>query len=84
MEQVILEIISRHMKDKEEISSSYHKFTKASHTWQLDNHLQWNAHLVGEGRTANIFFLDFSKAFGTVSDNLLIDKLLKYGLGNQL
>lgn len=83
MEWVMLEVIPRHMKDKEEMSSSKHESTKASHTWQLDNYLWWNTHLVGEGRTANIFFLDFSKALGTVSDNLLIEKL-KYGLGNQL
>lgn len=35
MEQVILEVISKHMKDKKEIRSSHHEFTKSS--YQLDN-----------------------------------------------
>lgn len=31
--------------------------------------------LVGKGRAVNIVFLDFSKAFNTVSNNVFIDKL---------
>jgi len=39
--------------------------------------------LVDEGRTVNIVCFDFSKDFDIVSDNILTDKLLKYGLDEE-
>lgn len=35
---------------------------------------------MGEGKAVDIVYLDFSKAFGTVSHNILIGKLRKCGL----
>ncbi|KAK4825954.1 hypothetical protein QYF61_003472 [Mycteria americana] len=37
--------------------------------------------LVDEGRALDTVYLDFSKAFDTVSGKILIEKLMKYGLG---
>ena len=33
-----------------------------------------------KGRAADVVYLDFSKAFGAVSHNILIDKLRKHGI----
>ena len=36
---------------------------------------------VDDGKAADIVYFDAGKAFSTVSHNILIDKLMKYGLG---
>ncbi|GAB0186715.1 trace amine-associated receptor 2 [Grus japonensis] len=40
--------------------------------------------LVDEGRTVDIVYLDFSKAFDTVSHKIFIEKLMNYGLDDQI
>lgn len=40
----------------------------------------WESGLVDEWRTVDIACFDFIKAFDTVSLNILVEKLLKYGL----
>jgi len=48
---------------------------------QSDSFLQW--HMTGwveEGRAVDVVYLDFSKAFDTVSYNILVGKLKKCGL----
>lgn len=40
----------------------------------------WVARLVDEGRAVDVVYLDFSKAFDTVSHRLLLGKLAAHGL----
>lgn len=39
--------------------------------------------LTDEGRTMELVFVDFSKAFDTATQKILLEKLLKYGLSEQ-
>lgn len=64
----------RHVKDKKVVRSSQHGFIKAT----------WLPSMVGQliegGRAMVVVCLDFSKAFGTVCNDILISKLRKCGL----
>ncbi|KAK4807097.1 hypothetical protein QYF61_018438 [Mycteria americana] len=84
MEQLILGTISRHTKDEKIIRSSQHGFTKGkSCLTNLITFYDETTGLVDEGRAVDIVYLDFSKAFNTVSHKILIEKLLTYGLDEQ-
>jgi len=81
MGQLILEVIIKEVKEKKVIRSSQHGFTKGKSCLTnliafYDGMTGW----VGEGRAVGVVYLDFSKAFDTVSHNILIGKLRKCGL----
>ncbi|GAB0187540.1 mitochondrial enolase superfamily member 1 [Grus japonensis] len=68
MELLILETISRHIKDKKVIRSSQHGFTKGkSCLTNFINCYDELTDLVDESRALNVVFLDLSKAFDTFS-----------------
>lgn len=68
MEHLILDTSSRHIKDKKIIISNQHGFTEGkSCLINLINFCDEVTGLVDEGRAVDVVYLDFSKAFDTVS-----------------
>ncbi|GAB0207638.1 mitochondrial enolase superfamily member 1 [Grus japonensis] len=81
MEQLILGVINKHVEEKKVIGSGQHGFTKGKSC--LTNLIAFYDGMTGwvdEGRAVDVVYLDFSKAFDTVSHNILIGKLRKCGL----
>ncbi|GAB0184165.1 mitochondrial enolase superfamily member 1 [Grus japonensis] len=80
-EQLILGVISKHVEEKKVTRSGQHGFTRVKSC--LTNLIAFYDGMTGwvdEGRAVDVVYLDFSKAFDTVSHNILIGKLRKCGL----
>jgi len=81
MEQLILDVITKQVEDKKVIGSSQHGFSKGKS--RLTNLIAFYNGMTGwvdEGRAVDLVYLNFSKAFDTVSRNILLGKLRKCGL----
>ena len=76
MEQLILEVITKQVEEKNVIKSSQHRFTKGKSC--LTNLIAFYDDMTG-GAVDAVYF-NFSKAFDTVSHNILKDKLRKCAL----
>jgi len=81
MGQIILEVIINQVEEKKAIRGSQQGFSKGKSN--LTNMIAFYDGMTGwvdEGRAVDVVYLDFSKAFNTVSHNILLGKLRKCGL----
>ncbi|NXG02903.1 RTXE polymerase, partial [Sakesphorus luctuosus] len=81
MEQIVLSAITQHLQDRQGIRPSQHRFRRGRFCLtNLISFYNQMTHLVDEGKTLDVVYLDFSKVFDTVSHNILLEKLVAHGL----
>ncbi|KAK4818428.1 hypothetical protein QYF61_012962 [Mycteria americana] len=81
MEQIILSAIPQHVEDNQGIKPSQHGFMKGrSCLTNLISFYNKVTRLVDEGKAVDVVYLEFSKAFDTISHSILLEKLAAHGL----
>ena len=81
MEQLVLDAISKQVKEKRVIRSSQHGLTKGkSYLINVAIFCDIITGWIDEGRAVDVVYFDFSKALDTVSHNIVGRKLRKCGI----
>ncbi|PKU45353.1 rna-directed dna polymerase from mobile element jockey-like [Limosa lapponica baueri] len=81
MEQTILSAMTQHIQDNQAIRPSQHGFMKGrSCLTNLISVYDKVTRLVDEVKAVDVLYLDFSKAFDTISHSIFPEKLAPHGL----
>ena len=68
--------VEKHLKDNAVIGHRQHRLMREKPCFtNLISFYDKVTHLVGQGKTVDVIFLDFGKAFNTVSYGMLLDKM---------
>ena len=80
MKKIFLEAMVMNMEEREVIWDNQHGFINSrSYLAKLVAFYDGVTLLVVKGRDADVIFLNFSEVFGTVTHNILLSKLERYG-----